>query len=146
MCSLMKNLSNAKRGKEEETFHPRKTTFVPRHRHRQWQREREEEKRSFALENAFIAAIFLWLYWLSFSWWASGMIYEYWLRLHGLADYVTKKEQILLCLAINIFPLLFARQQQQIRPLFYVYLYWAHKSNGKTWIWMGKMLRAIYGE
>ena len=35
-----------------------------------------------------------------------GMIYEYWLRWHGLADYVTKKEQILLCLAINIFPFL----------------------------------------
>lgn len=29
-------------------------------------------------------------------------------------------------------------------PVFYVCLYWTHKSNGKTWIWIGKMLREIY--
>lgn len=53
-----------------------------------------------------------------------------------------KKEQILLCLAINI-SLSFDGPSEV-----YVYLYWTtRKSNGVTRIWIGeKMLRAIYGD
>lgn len=48
------------------------------------------EKRSFALENAFIAAVFQYIDLSFFTCW-DDMIYEYWLRWHNLADYVTEK-------------------------------------------------------
>lgn len=70
-----------------------------------------------------------------------GMIYDYWLRWHGLADYVTKKGANFIMSGYKYFPIF----PDHFRPPFYVYLYWTHKSNGETWIWMGKMLRAIYG-
>lgn len=53
---------------------------------------------------------------------AQGLIYEYWLRWHCLDDYVTKKEQILLCLAINI-PLSRSSFSNATLFSFYVYLY-----------------------
>lgn len=144
MCTLMKNLSNAKQRKKKR-FTPGKRAFVDRQRHQQRQWECEQEKRSFALENAFIAAIFLSLYWLFFC--EAGLE----LDLRVLIE-VTRPRRLCHKKGANFIMSGYKYFSFSLRPAtttsppFYVYLYWAHKSNGKTWIWMGKMLRAIYGE
>lgn len=79
MCSLMKNLSEGttKGGR----LNPEK-------------RFPAEEKRSFALATPCMRLLQQFFQFIDFPFAGlKGMIYEYWLRWHGPADYVTKRSK-----------------------------------------------------